>query len=93
MDAETDGKSVLQCPISYPMASSMPIPNQIGPQEFPQAAILGSDFPYLNGRDKTAKKLGIGSFAGKRLVGQLLSAGLVTVEGNRLKVVGEDPQG
>lgn len=57
-------------------------PNRIGPAEFLEAAKC--DGPYLRGRDKTAKNLGISYGEAKRLVSALISDGRIKVYGKRL---------
>ena len=54
------------------------------PEDFLEAAKDGADLPYLHGRDKTAKRLGISYAEAKRLVGMLIKDGRVVVEGKRL---------
>jgi hypothetical protein len=73
------------CPDSpLPMASYS---SPIAPETFLRAAMEGADLPYLNGRDKTARKFNGLSFAeAKRLVAMLIRDGKIVVEGKRLKL-------
>jgi hypothetical protein len=59
----------------------------VTPDLFLNAALDGSDYPFLHGRDKTALKLGISYFDAKRLVKELIGQGRIGVEGKRLKVL------
>jgi len=58
----------------------------ITPEVFLEAAMEGSDLPYLHGRDNTAEKLGIRSADAKRLVIDLLKKGRIIVKGKRLQL-------
>jgi hypothetical protein len=58
----------------------------IDSQRFLDAAKYGSDLPFLHGRDKTAKMLGITCADGKRMVARLIDTGLIEVCGKRLKL-------
>jgi hypothetical protein len=69
-------KDVLRCPTACP----------IGPKEFLQAMIDGSDLPYLHGRDKIAQKLGVRPYNAKLLVKRLAKEGLIETDGKRLKL-------
>jgi hypothetical protein len=69
------------------MASTTSYIRPIGNEEFLKAALEGSDYPFLCGRDRTAEKLGISSFDAKRFVKELIQEGRIIVEGKRLKVV------
>ena len=46
----------------------------------------GTDLQYLQGRDKTAEKLGISSTEAKRLVARLIADRRIVVEGKRLRL-------
>jgi hypothetical protein len=55
-------------------------------EEFLDAAKEGADLPFLNGRDRTAERLGISYADGKRLVAKLIEDGRVVVDGRRLRL-------
>lgn len=65
-----------------------PTVKQVDAKEFLKAATENSDLPYLHGRDKVCAKLGIGSYAGKKLVGDLLMMRVIQVDGKRLRLIG-----
>ena len=65
----------------------------IAEDEFLEAAKLGSDLPFLHGRDKTAEILGISYADAKRIVGKLIKDGKIVVEGKRLRLTQNDIQG
>jgi len=60
-----------------------------GKEDFLRAAMEGSDLPFLHGRDRTAKTLGIAPGEAKRLVRGLIADGIVRVEGKRLRLAKE----
>lgn len=66
---------------------STPIACPIGSEEFLKAAMVDANLPFLNGRDKTAEKLGITCFDAKKLVKELIESGKIKVEGKRLKLI------
>lgn len=59
----------------------------ITPDAFLKAAMEGADLPFLNGRDRTAERLGITYADAKRLVGKLIEDGKIVVEGKRLRLI------
>lgn len=77
--AEDEGSSVGRRP---PPSYAPPIT----PEAFLEAAKDGADLPFIHGRDKTAKKLGISSAEAKRLVGRLIGEGRIIVEFKRLRL-------
>lgn len=75
------------CPVEPSIAGTNTTQPTVSSEEFLAAASEGSPLPLLHGRETTARRLGIGSYAAKQHVRRLVKMGLIKVQGKRLTLV------